>query len=112
MISRRDFLRISAMASAAALVNWQCPTKRARALDEDGYNAIIIGAGLGGLSCATLLASKGFRPLVIDKRNVPGGTPPRFNDRRDMARRFSPEAPEGCLPARHPCTALQETRWV
>jgi prolycopene isomerase len=69
MISRRDFIRISGMATAAALMSWQCPTltKRARA-DEGGYDAIIIGAGLGGLSCAALLASKGFRPLVIDRR--------------------------------------------
>jgi len=72
MISRRDFLRISAMASAAALVNWQCPTKKAQAQDNV-YDAIIIGAGLGGLTSAALLAKNGFRPLIIDKRNVPGG---------------------------------------
>ncbi|MCI5123505.1 MAG: twin-arginine translocation signal domain-containing protein, partial [Candidatus Electrothrix sp. AR5] len=53
MISRRDFLRISAMASAAALVNWQCPTASARSLNrkKNKYDAVIIGAGLGGLSC-------------------------------------------------------------
>ncbi|MDU9047680.1 MAG: NAD(P)-binding protein [Candidatus Electrothrix sp. Rat3] len=95
MISRRDFLRISAMASAAALVNWQCPTKRARAADEDGYNAIIIGAGLGGLSCAALLASKGFRPLVIDKRNVPGGYATSFQRQEGYGTSFQPGSPGG-----------------
>ncbi|WPD24586.1 MAG: NAD(P)-binding protein [Candidatus Electrothrix scaldis] len=80
MISRRDFLRISGMASAAALMNWQFPgfVKRAQA-NEAGYDAIIIGAGLGGLSCAALMARYGMRPLVIDKRNVPGGYATSFH---------------------------------
>ncbi len=75
MFSRREFLRISAMASAAALVNWQCPSAlaRKRKKDRDEYDAIIIGAGLGGLSCAALLAKQGFRPLVIEKNSKPGG---------------------------------------
>ena len=75
MISRRDFLRISAMASAAALVNWQCPIASARSSkkEENQYDAIIIGAGLGGLSCAALLAMSGFRPLVLEKNSNPGG---------------------------------------
>ncbi|WP_339133558.1 MAG: FAD-dependent oxidoreductase [Candidatus Electrothrix sp. GW3-4] len=75
MISRRDFLRISAMASAAALVNWQCPIASARSAKkkENQYDAVIIGAGLGGLSCAALLAQSGFKPLVIEKNSNPGG---------------------------------------
>ncbi|WP_446011557.1 FAD-dependent oxidoreductase [Candidatus Electrothrix sp.] len=73
MISRRDFLRISAMASAAALVNWQFPGLDKRAHANEGYDAIIIGAGLGGLSCAALLAQKGGKPLVIDQRDKVGG---------------------------------------
>ncbi|MCI5151045.1 MAG: FAD-binding protein [Candidatus Electrothrix sp. MAN1_4] len=74
MISRREFLRISGMASAAALVNWQCPVLAQSSIEsENGYDAIIIGAGLGGLSCAGFLARNGFKPLVIDQRNKPGG---------------------------------------
>jgi prolycopene isomerase len=63
------------MASAAALVNWQCPSAlaRERKKDRDEYDAIIIGSGLGGLSCAALLAKQGFRPLVIEKNSKPGG---------------------------------------
>ena len=34
---------------------------------------VIIGAGLGGLSCAAYLAVNGFRPLVIEKHYLPGG---------------------------------------
>lgn len=37
------------------------------------YDAIVIGAGLGGLSAATLLARNGFETLLLEKRNVPGG---------------------------------------
>ncbi|MCI5220247.1 MAG: FAD-binding protein, partial [Candidatus Electrothrix sp. LOE2] len=74
MFSRRDFLRISAMASAAALVNWQFPHfARSEGAGEGEYDVIVIGAGLGGLSSAALLAMNGLRPLVIDKRDVAGG---------------------------------------
>ncbi|MCI5191753.1 MAG: FAD-binding protein [Candidatus Electrothrix sp. AU1_5] len=74
MFSRRDFLRISAMASAAALVNWQIPVfAQDQGAGEGEYDVIVIGAGLGGLSCAALFAMNGRRPLVIDKRDVAGG---------------------------------------
>ncbi|MCI5119696.1 MAG: FAD-binding protein [Candidatus Electrothrix sp. AUS4] len=74
MISRRDFIRISGMAAAAALVNWQCPIASAHGSKKGkDYDAIIIGAGLGGLSCAALLARQGFRPLVLEKNSKPGG---------------------------------------
>ncbi|MCI5226994.1 MAG: FAD-binding protein [Candidatus Electrothrix sp. AX2] len=74
MFSRRDFLRISAMASAAALVNWQIPVfAQDQGAGEGEYDVIVIGAGLGGLSCAALFAMNGLKPLVIDKRDVAGG---------------------------------------
>ncbi len=74
MFSRRDFLRISAMASAAALVNWQIPVfAQGQGAGEGEYDVIVIGAGLGGLSCAALFAMNGLKPLVIDKRDVAGG---------------------------------------
>jgi phytoene dehydrogenase-like protein len=37
------------------------------------YDAVIIGAGLGGLSCGAAFARQGFRPLVIEKHVKPGG---------------------------------------
>jgi len=80
MISRRDFIRISGMASAAALMNWQCPGfARAEGAGEDEYDVIVIGAGLGGLSSAAFLAMNGLRPLVIEKRNIPGGYASSFH---------------------------------
>jgi prolycopene isomerase len=37
------------------------------------YDAIIIGAGNGGLSSAARLATKGKKVLVLEKHNIPGG---------------------------------------
>jgi prolycopene isomerase len=80
MISRRDFLRLSALASAGALINWKCPVFAKGGNAQKGeYDAIIIGAGLGGLSCAAFLAVNGFRPLVIEAHDQPGGYATSFN---------------------------------
>jgi len=46
------------------------PSARA---DGDTWDAIIIGSGLGGLSCAAGFARQGFKPLVLEKHSVPGG---------------------------------------
>ncbi len=37
------------------------------------YDAIVIGAGLGGLSAATTLAHNGLGVLLLERHNVPGG---------------------------------------
>jgi prolycopene isomerase len=37
------------------------------------YDAIVIGAGLGGLSAATQLAHEGLGVLLLERHNVPGG---------------------------------------
>jgi prolycopene isomerase len=37
------------------------------------YDAIVIGAGLGGLSAATMLARRGLGVLLLERHNVPGG---------------------------------------
>jgi len=39
----------------------------------DKYDAIIIGGGIGGLTCALLLAKKGLRVAVFEKEQKPGG---------------------------------------
>ena len=39
----------------------------------DDFDAVIIGSGLGGLSCATAFARQGFRALVLEQHNRPGG---------------------------------------
>jgi prolycopene isomerase len=37
------------------------------------YDAIVIGAGMGGLSAATMLARNGLSVLLLERHNVPGG---------------------------------------
>ena len=74
MISRRDFMRLSAFAATGALISWECPVyAKGGNAHKDGYDVIIIGAGLGGLSCAAFLAVNGLRPLVIEAHDKPGG---------------------------------------
>lgn len=40
---------------------------------ENMYDAVIIGAGLSGLTLGNILLTKGYRVLIIDKNPVPGG---------------------------------------
>jgi len=42
------------------------------------YDVIFVGAGLGGLSAASLVAQRGKKVLVVDKHNVPGGYATNF----------------------------------
>jgi all-trans-retinol 13,14-reductase len=42
-------------------------------LESSTYDAIIIGSGLGGLSCGAYLAKNGQKVLVLEKHSVPGG---------------------------------------
>jgi phytoene dehydrogenase-like protein len=37
------------------------------------YDAVVIGAGLGGVSAATMLAKNGMKVLLCERHNVPGG---------------------------------------
>jgi all-trans-retinol 13,14-reductase len=55
---------------------------RFRRLDEDHFDAIVVGAGTGGLTAAALLARRGLRVLVLDQHYVAGGNATVFR-RRD-----------------------------
>ena len=37
------------------------------------YDAIVDGAGLGGISCASLLAKNGLKTLVLEQSDIIGG---------------------------------------
>jgi len=41
---------------------------------RDRYDVIVVGAGLGGLTAASLLAKRGVSVLLIDRQNKPGGS--------------------------------------
>lgn len=44
------------------------------------HQAVIIGAGLGGLSCAITLASKGWKVTVLERQHTPGGKLQRIQE--------------------------------
>ena len=42
-------------------------------LMSENYDAIIIGSGLGGLSCGSYLSKNNWKVLVLEKHSIPGG---------------------------------------
>jgi phytoene dehydrogenase-like protein len=40
---------------------------------NEDYDVIVVGAGIGGATCAALLAKRGVRTLLVDKNAKPGG---------------------------------------
>ena len=79
-LPRREFLKMLAAAFPAAAIDWDAfPVGHRGAKDTDEFDAIIIGSGLGGLSCAAAFARQGFKPLVIEKHDKPGGFATAFS---------------------------------
>ncbi len=50
---------------------------------SDRYDAIVVGAGLGGMAAASLLAKRGLAVLMIDQQGKPGGSCTSFR-RKDV----------------------------
>jgi len=46
--------------------------------NQTKYDAIIIGAGIGGLTCGNILAKNGLRVLILEKNPFPGGAVSTF----------------------------------
>ena len=44
----------------------------------DKYDAVVIGAGNGGLTCAVSLAQMGLNTLLLERHNIPGGCATSF----------------------------------
>jgi phytoene dehydrogenase-like protein len=73
-IERREFLKKFLGGLAVLSLDWKAfPRSLGKTLGENEYDAIIIGAGLGGLSCAAAFARQGFKPLLIEQHIKPGG---------------------------------------
>ncbi|KPL04511.1 MAG: hypothetical protein AMJ73_04230 [candidate division Zixibacteria bacterium SM1_73] len=73
-MERRDFIK-SLLAGASVLaLDWSLfPTGLSAERGENEFDAVVIGSGLGGLSIAAAFARQGFKPLVLEKHDKPGG---------------------------------------
>ena len=73
-LPRREFLKMLAVTFSATAIEWnKFPVGPFHPHGANDYDAIIIGSGLGGLSCAAAFARQGFKPLVIEQHDKPGG---------------------------------------
>jgi all-trans-retinol 13,14-reductase len=73
-LPRREFIKMLACAFPVAAMDWSAfPRGYGRDSAPAEYDAIVIGSGLGGLACAAAFARQGFKPLVIEQHNKPGG---------------------------------------
>ena len=71
---RREFIKTLLAAMAAGTLDWSSlPVAKAAAAGDGEFDAVIVGSGLGGLSCAAAFARQGFKPLVLERHDKPGG---------------------------------------
>jgi len=84
ILERRAFIKTLLAGISATALDWaSLPKAESADSDENQFDAIIIGSGLGGLSCAAAFARQGFKPLVLEQHYVPGGYATTFK-RKDF----------------------------
>jgi phytoene dehydrogenase-like protein len=105
-ITRRKFLEIMTFMAGSAIIGWS-PTQAlakgaAKGRKPGAYDAIIIGAGLGGLGCAALMAQNGLKALVIEQHTIPGGYATSFERDDDAGNTYKCEVSLHSTVARSP----------
>jgi all-trans-retinol 13,14-reductase len=83
-IKRREFMQSLLAGFSVTSLDWSAfPTGSGQVSPDKPFDAIIIGAGLAGLSCAAAFARQGFRPVVLEHHSKPGGYATTFR-RKDF----------------------------
>jgi all-trans-retinol 13,14-reductase len=71
---RRDFLKTILAGMPLLAWDWSAfPRAGQDKLPPGSYDAVVIGAGLGGLSAAAAFARQGYKVLVLEQHSVAGG---------------------------------------
>jgi len=71
---RRDFIKTILATIPVVTLDWESfPRAKSTQPSKSDFDAVIIGSGLGGLSCAAAFARQGFKPLVLEQHHKPGG---------------------------------------
>jgi phytoene dehydrogenase-like protein len=72
--NRRQIIQSALALVPGAGLDWNSlPTAHGGPSGANQFDALVIGAGLGGLSCAAAFARQGFKPLILEKHDKPGG---------------------------------------
>jgi len=53
--------------------DWRVPLKQGKTRGTNEFDVIIVGAGIGGLTCGALLAKRGYKVLVLEQHYLVGG---------------------------------------
>ena len=53
--------------------DWKISIDLARSREENEYDVIIVGSGIGGLTCGALLSKRGYKVLVLEHHYQAGG---------------------------------------
>jgi len=84
ILERRAFIKTLLAGISVTALDWaSLPKAESADSNENQFDAIIIGSGLGGLSCAAAFARQGFKPLVLEQHYIPGGYATTFK-RKDF----------------------------
>lgn len=79
-VTRRSFLTVSAMTAAACALDWSKISAYAAKIGlKTDFPAVVIGAGLGGLTCGAYLAKQGIPVTVVEQHSIPGGYATSFD---------------------------------
>ena len=73
-LNRRQIIQSALALVPGAGLNWDMlPVAKSTPSRSDQFDAVIVGAGLGGLSCGFAFARQGFKVLILEKHDKPGG---------------------------------------